>query len=71
MGRAIVRRRGGRETSAMKVERCVRLALLQNLPDAFISGTSSLEPGRSCMIMSFSQMAFPRPKPMPDACVAL
>jgi len=58
-------------TGALKAKRAVRLALLQILPDASISGTSSLESGKSCMIMSFSQIAFPRPKPMPDASVAL
>jgi hypothetical protein len=47
------------------------LAILQNLPDAFINGASSLEPGRICMITSYSQIASSRPKPMPDACVAL
>jgi hypothetical protein len=46
-------------------------AILQNLPDAFISIASSLEPGRICMITTYSQIASSRPKPMLDACVAL
>jgi hypothetical protein len=41
--------------------------ILQNARDAFISGTSSLEPGRICMISSYSQIAPSRPKPMLDA----
>jgi hypothetical protein len=45
--------------------------ILQNFPDAFIHGASSLEPGRICMITSYSQIASSRPKPMLDACVAL
>ena len=45
--------------------------VLQNLSDAFISVASSLEPGRICMIMSFSQIGSPRPKLMLDACAAL
>jgi hypothetical protein len=67
---------GERESGTARLEEVpfgslVRLALLQILPDAFISGASSLEPGRICMIMSYSQSTFSRPKPMPDACVAL
>jgi hypothetical protein len=45
--------------------------ILQNLPDAFMNGALSLEPGRICMIMSYSQIAPARPKHMPDAFVAL
>jgi hypothetical protein len=41
--------------------------MLQNPRRTFISGASSLEPGRICMISSFSQIALPRPKPMPSA----
>jgi hypothetical protein len=48
-----------------------RLALLQNLPDAFISAKSRSNRGGLCMITFYSQIAFSRPKPMPDACVAL
>jgi hypothetical protein len=44
-----------------------RVAILPNRPDAFISGPS-LEPGRICMIMSYSQIAPARPEP--DACFA-
>jgi len=47
------------------------LAILQNLLDAFISVTSQLEPGRICMIMSYSQIASSRPKLFSDAYVAL
>jgi len=50
--------------------RC-RPELLQNSSKTFISRASSLEPGRICMMMCFSQIVFPRPKPMPDACIAL
>jgi len=45
--------------------------LLQNVTDAFITGASSLEPGRICMITSYSQIASSRPKLMVDACFAL
>jgi hypothetical protein len=45
-------------------------ALLQNVTDSFISRTSSLEPGRICMITSYSRFASSRTKPMPDARVA-
>jgi hypothetical protein len=41
---------------------------LQNRGDAFISAALSLEPGRICMTMLYSQIASARPKP--DACVA-
>jgi len=55
--------------------------LLQNRHDASISTASSLEPGRICMTMSFSQTSYtqilcsqilrPRPMPMLDARFAL
>jgi hypothetical protein len=45
--------------------------ILQNARDAFISGGSSLEPGRICMISMYSQIAPSRPKPVSDARVAL
>jgi hypothetical protein len=57
--------------SAVLPTPAIRLfAILQNIPDAFISGASSLEPRRICMNMSNLQIAPSRPKPMPDACVA-
>jgi hypothetical protein len=42
--------------------------ILQNRGDALISRPSSLEPGRICMIMPYSQIAPARPQP--DACIA-
>jgi len=41
--------------------------VLQITRDAFISVAFSLEPGRICMIVAFSQIARPRPMPMLDA----
>jgi hypothetical protein len=43
---------------------------LQNLADALISAPSLLEPGRICMISSFSHFAPARPKLIPDALLA-
>jgi hypothetical protein len=62
----------GEPSQRIKSNAAVRpLGILQNLSDAFISGASWLEPGRICMIMSYSQIASSRPKPMRDVCVAL
>ena len=44
--------------------------ILQNLPDPSISRASSLQPGRICMITSYSRIASPRPGPVPDAFMA-
>jgi hypothetical protein len=45
-------------------------ARLQNLADVLISAPSLLEPGRICMISSYSRIAPARPKLMPDALLA-
>jgi hypothetical protein len=44
---------------------------LQITAEAFIRNLLLLEPGRICMITSYSQIASSRPKPMLDACFAL
>ena len=47
------------------------LVILQITRDAFISSALSLEPGRICMISSYSQTARPRSMPMLDAVSGL
>jgi hypothetical protein len=47
------------------------VVILQIARDAFISSALSLEPGRICMISSYSQTARPRSVFMLDACLAL
>jgi hypothetical protein len=46
-------------------------AMLQKSCDVFTSTASSLEPGRICMILSFSQIAPSRPMFMLDVRWAL
>jgi hypothetical protein len=62
---------GRNPTSAIKAKRAVLLDLLQNVSDSPIRATSSFEPGRICMIASYSHIASSRLRPMLDACVAL
>ena len=60
------------EKAGLGVDRTGALtAILQITRDAFISTASSLEPGRICMISSYSQIERPRPMLMLDACFAL
>jgi hypothetical protein len=44
-------------------KRAAQLYILQKRHDAFIRRALSLEPGRICMIMSYSQIAPAHPKP--------
>ena len=70
---SIGRRPGDRERAGRDRDAAYRVvgALLQNVPDSFTSHTSSLEPGRICMITSYSYIASSRTQPVPDARVAL
>jgi hypothetical protein len=45
----------------LSLENAPAVAMLQITRETFISGVLSLEPGRICMISSYSQIERPRP----------